>query len=125
MFSCNSITTDGPQKTDKYLFHPQKQEVDLEGSVLMVDGGIMLLIQNGPMEEIPTILIPANDSARNVLKDSYGERVNNKYMMSGKSWVKLAGNFIREDSLKPIFKYTWVELLDKESELKEMHEMEE
>jgi hypothetical protein len=124
LFSCN-INTGEPQKTDKYLFHPKKQEIDLEGSVLIVDNGIMVLVQNGPLKEIPTILIPANDSAKTVLKNSYQDRLDNSYIMGEMPWVKLAGNFIREDSLKPIFKFTWVELMDKGTELKQIEEMEE
>ncbi len=125
LFSCNNINTGEPQKTEKYLFHPVKQEINLEGSILIVDNGVMLLLQNGPITTIPTILIPANDSAKNIIKNSYTDRLNNSYMLSEKTWVKLAGNFIREDSLKPIFKFTWVDILDKDSELKQIEEMEE
>lgn len=123
--SCNNINTGEPQKTEKYLFHPKKPEVDLEGSILIVDNGIMLLVQHGPLKEVPTILIPGTDSAGKVMKETYASQIGDSYQMTGGTYVKVAGNFLREDSLKPIFKFNWVVFMDKSSELKEIQEMEE
>ena len=121
---CNNAPT-GPQQTTKYLSHPVQVETDMEGAVLMVDNGIMVLVQNGPMKAIPTILIPANDSAGMVLKGYYRNSLENGYQTMQMPWVKVAGNFIREDSLSPIFKYSWVELMDHSSEIKDLEQMEE
>lgn len=125
IFSCNNINTEASQKTNKYLFHPKKQDVNLEGSVLFVDNGVMVLVQNGPLKTIPTILFAANDSAKSVIIDAYTLRMTSSYKTTGTVYVKLAGNFVREDSLSPIFKFNWVELMDKSSELKQIEEMEE
>jgi len=95
------------------------------GSVMKMDGGIMILVQNGPMKEIPTIIIPATDSAGTVLKNAYQSKIDNEYQASLQPWVKLTGNFIREDSLSPIFKYNWVLLLDESAEQHQVEEMEE
>jgi len=119
------ISSPPPQETKKYLSHPSKEEVVLMGSVMKMDGGIMILVQNGPMKEIPTIIIPATDSAGTVLKNAYQSKIDNEYQASLQPWVKLTGNFIREDSLSPIFKYNWVLLLDESAEQHQVEEMEE
>jgi hypothetical protein len=122
LWACNA--NQGPQTTTHYLFHPQKEELDLNGSVFMLNGGIMVLMQNGPLKEIPTILIPANDSAGKTLRSYYNERMDMSYK-GQQPWVKVAGNFIREDSLSPIFKFTWVEFLEKADEIKQVQQLEE
>ena len=124
MPSCSNKAK-GPQQTSRYLFHPQNEEINLEGSVMIMDGSIMVLVQNGPLKTVPTILIPTNDSAGTTLRNYYDERLNRTYQLSNKPWVKVAGNFIREDSLHAIFKFSWVEFLDADSEQKEVEEMEE
>ena len=113
------------QQTTHYLFHPQKEEINLEGSVMIMDGGIMVLLQNGPLKTVPTILIPTNDSAGQTLRSYYNEHLDLIYQPSNKPWVKVAGNFISEDSLSPVFKFSWVEFLDSATEIKEVEEMEE
>ncbi len=125
LVACTTKETTGPLQTTKYLSHPVKAEIDLLGSVMIVDGGIMVLVQNGPLKTIPTILIPTNDSAKTTLMDAYNKRLDDSYQISQIPWVKVAGNFIREDSLSPIFKYSWVEFLDYNKELKEIEEMRE
>lgn len=113
------------QQTTHYLFHPQKKEINLEGSVMIMDGGIMVLLQNGPLKTAPVILIPTNDSAGTTLRGYYNDHLHLVYQPSNKPWVKVAGNFISEDSLHPIFKFSWVEFLDAASEQREIEEMEE
>lgn len=122
-FSCSGEPA--PSETKKYLFHPPAEELVLMGSVLEVDGGILILVQNGPLKKIPTIIIPANDSAGTAMKDAYKTRTENQYQLSLKPWVKLTGNFLREDSLNPIFKYNYVLVLDEESEQQQVEQMEE
>ncbi len=123
LFSCNGEPA--PSETKKYLFHPPEEELELTGSVLEVDGGILVLVQSGSLKEIPTIIIPANDSAATAMKEAYRIRTENQYQGSLKPWVKLTGTFIREDSLKPIFKYNYVSVPDQESEQQQVEEMEE
>jgi hypothetical protein len=123
LVACTTNDNNGPQQTSKYLSHPAKAEIDLLGSIMLVDGGIMVLVQNGPLKAIPTILIPTNDSAKTMLMEAYNKRLDDSYQISQIPWVKVAGNFIREDSLSPIFKYSWVEFLDYEKELNEIEEM--
>jgi len=123
MLSCN-FNENSPQNIAA-LGHPKKQEVILEGSPVLVDNGILVLVQNGPLKTIPSILIAGNDSVKQVMKARYDQRMANVYQPSAKSWVKISGNFLREDTIRPVFQYNWIEFLDKTEELKEIQELEE
>jgi hypothetical protein len=123
LVSCEVEPT--PTETKKHLFHPPPQQVILLGSVMKVDDGILILVQNGPIKEIPTIIIPANDSAGTVVKKAYQAKTDTQYQSSLQPWVKLSGTFLREDSISPIFKYNYVVLLDQGSEQQQVEEMEE
>jgi hypothetical protein len=50
---------------------------------------------------------------------------NEHYESSPKTWVKISGNFIKDDSLRSIFKFTWVQFLDEYGEMQIVKEMEE
>jgi len=121
--SCNTPIPE--QKTNRVLYHPPQPEIELVGSVLKVDDGIFVLVQDGPMQQVPCIIIPATDSSAKVLKSTYQNKEENAYQSTFKPFVKLTGSFLREDSLSPIFKYNWIVLLDGEAEQQEIQQMEE
>lgn len=123
MLACNTSIPE--QKTDRILFHPSPVDIELVGSILKVDNGIFVLIQDGPLKQPPCIVIPANDSAATIMKSTYQNKEDNAYQSTFKPFVKLTGNFLREDSLSPIFKYNWIVLLDENAEQQEIQQMEE
>jgi hypothetical protein len=122
--SCTPKDTNLKEANGKTL--PAKPtEINLEGSILMVDGGIMVLTQNGPLQTAPVILLPAHDSLSQQVNVYYQQMYNEHYESSPKTWVKIAGNFIKDDSIRSIFKFTWVQFLDENGEMQIRQEMEE
>ncbi len=114
-----------PKETSGKILPANRTEINLEGSILIVDGGIMVLTQNGPLKTEPVILLPAHDSLTQQVNIYYQQMFNEHYESSPKTWVKISGNFIKDDSLRSIFKFTWVQFLDEYGEMQIVKEMEE
>src|SRR5687767_1559134 len=96
----------------KRLNHPVKEQTEIEGSLVMVSDGIMVLLREEQNYIKRTILIASNDSVNEIAECSYETRIDNGCRIGVKSWISFNGNYLKKDSIQPIFQFSQVKVLD-------------
>jgi hypothetical protein len=98
-------------KNGKYMTPFKKAETSIDGSIMILDKAILVLVRDINQPN-PTVLIPANDSLKEVVTCIYDERINSGCILSLKPWIELKGSYLRQDSIRQIFKFSSVKILD-------------
>jgi hypothetical protein len=94
------------------LNKPVEEQAELNGSLMIVDGGMMILIREEKKAIIRTRLIAKNDSIKDIVQCSYDERIDNGCRLGMEPWISFTGKYLRNDTLQSIFLYSNVKLLD-------------
>ncbi len=109
VFSCGgkALAPDAP----KMLIQPIVEQTELKGGLIIVDGSIMLLATNTEQTK-SLVLLPANDSIKDIAHCAYEGRIDNGCRISLNPWIMFRGNYIRKDPNRSIFKFSEVKILD-------------
>ncbi len=96
-----------------------KDKVKISGTIMILNGGITELIteDNNKMER--TVLVPANDSIKDVVQCAYDNRLDNGCRVGLTPWIEINGYYFRKTNFRStfpsVFKYSSIVILDEGS----------
>jgi hypothetical protein len=110
IFSCGSREPE--LQIPKTLQKPTIERVEITGALMLVSGSIMVLVTDDTEYFQRTILIPANDSIKEIVNCSYENRIDNGCRITLTPWISLSGNYLRNDSFQQILKFNEIQIID-------------
>ena len=94
------------------LLPPVRDQVVEKGAIMIVDNGIIELINETKDVINHIILIPGNDSIKEVVTCAYEGRIDNGCRVTLAPWIQVNGSYLRKDSLTSILKFTNAQIID-------------